>query len=38
MDPLDFEADPSGDPSAGLDHFHEAVLILRRYLEANPDD
>lgn len=35
MDPFDYDGPHE---QLALDHFHEAVLILRKYLEENPDD
>lgn len=35
MDPLDYDGPHE---QLALDHFHEAVLILRRFLADNPDD
>jgi len=35
MDPLDYDGPHE---QLALDHFHEAVLILRKYLKDNPDD
>jgi hypothetical protein len=37
MDPLDYDGGPNEPESLALDHFHEAVLILRKYLAANPE-
>lgn len=35
MDPLDYDGPHE---QLALDHFHEAVLILGKYLKDNPDD